>query len=160
MAAAVRVKLAEPGRVVADLTLRKMLGYNIKRAYIVIQADLTRLLEPFGLRLVTFSALSVIVDNPDIQQSQLARTIAIVHPNLVAIVDELETRQLVERRPAPGDRRARVLRATAAGRRLCEQATRQMIRREAAYAASVTADQREVLFDALKAVENSISEER
>jgi DNA-binding MarR family transcriptional regulator len=53
-------------------------------------------------------------------QSQQAIGEAIQAPasRMVAIVDELEERGLVERRPHPGDRRIRALHLTPAGRRL------------------------------------------
>ena len=40
---------------------------------------------------------------------------------MVAIVDELEERGLIERRPHPGDRRVRALFLTAKGRRVLEK---------------------------------------
>ena len=42
---------------------------------------------------------------------------------MVALVDALEARELLERRPSPSDRRAHALHLTEAGRRLLGQAT-------------------------------------
>ena len=46
---------------VSDATLREFLGYHMKRAFNVVQADLARVLKPFELRMLTYSALVLIV---------------------------------------------------------------------------------------------------
>jgi DNA-binding MarR family transcriptional regulator len=107
---------------VTDENLRRFLGYHLKRAFNVISSDLARALEPFGLRMITYSALVLIVENPGLRQSQLADALDIERPNLVVIIDELEDRELIVRDRVPSDRRAYALRATLAGRRLCEKA--------------------------------------
>ena len=107
---------------VSDQMLRQLLGYNLKRAFNEIRADLTKTLAPFDLRMVTYSALTLIVENPGLRQSHLADALSIERPNLVIIVDELEQRELITREKVAGDRRAYALRATLAGRRLQQKA--------------------------------------
>ncbi|GAB4576747.1 MAG: hypothetical protein Tsb0019_01840 [Roseibium sp.] len=107
---------------VSDRTLRALHGYQIKRAFNVIQSDLNRTLKPFDLRMITYTALVLIVDNPGLRQSQLAEAMDIERPNLVVIVDELERRDLITRDRLPSDRRAYALNATPDGLELCEQA--------------------------------------
>ena len=51
-------------------------------------------------------------------QQAIAETIGAPPSRMVAIVDELEARGLIERRPHPGDRRVHALYLTGAGRRL------------------------------------------
>lgn len=105
-----------------DRTLREFAGYSMKRAFNAVQTDVNLTLAPFGLRMVTFSALVVIVDNPGLRQSQLAEILAIERPNLVLIIDELETREWIIRERAEDDRRAYSLQATLAGRQLHDKA--------------------------------------
>lgn len=107
---------------VSDETLRGFLGYHMKRAFNVIQADLTRTLKPFELRMLTYTALTLIVDNPGLRQSQLADAMDVERPNLVIIIDELERRDLIVRDRVPTDRRAYALHVTLVGRRLYEKA--------------------------------------
>ncbi len=107
---------------ISDDTLRAFLGYRMKRAFNVVQADLAETLRPFELRMITFTALVLIVDNPGARLSQLSDSIAIERPNLVAIVDELEKRGLVARRRMQSDRRAYALIPTATGKKLCVEA--------------------------------------
>jgi len=116
-------KVPTPSSAISDTTLRQFTGYGMKRAFMVIQADVTRTLEPLDLRMVTFSALAIIGDNPGLSQTQLAGALAIERPNLVVIVDELERRDLVSRDRVPTDRRTYALQLTAEGRRLLVRAT-------------------------------------
>ena len=90
----------------SDRTLRGFVGYGIKRAFSAIQSDVNATLAPFGLRMLTYSALAVIRDNPGLRQTQLAEILLIERPNLVLILDELEGADLVVRTRARDDRRA------------------------------------------------------
>lgn len=99
------------------------MGYHLKRAFNVMQADLVQTLKPYELRMVTYTALILIVDNPGLRQSQLAAAMDVERPNLVVIIDELEGRDLIVRDRVPTDRRAYALKATLAGRRLYDKAT-------------------------------------
>lgn len=94
----------------------------MKRAFNVVQDDLAKTLKPFDLRMLTYTALVLIVDNPGLRQSQLADAMDVERPNLVVILDELERRELIVRDRVPTDRRAYALNATLAGRQLYDQA--------------------------------------
>lgn len=107
---------------ISDDTLREFIGYHIKRAFNVVQTDLNQTLKPLGLRMVTYSALVLIVDNPGLRQSQLAVALDVERANLVVIIDELEGRDLITRDRVPTDRRAYALNPTLAGRRLYDRA--------------------------------------
>ena len=107
---------------VDDAALRQFVGYNMKRAFNVVQADLTQTLKPLGLRMLTYTALVLIVENPGLSQSQLAAAMDVERPNLVEIIDELEQRALVLRRRVPADRRIYALTATPEGIQLCQKA--------------------------------------
>ena len=107
---------------VDDAVLRQFVGYNMKRAFNVVQADLTQTLKPLGLRMLTYTALVLIVENPGLSQSQLAAAMDVERPNLVEIIDELEQRALVLRRRVPADRRIYALTATPKGIQLCQKA--------------------------------------
>lgn len=114
---------AEIGVALYDETLDGIFGYHLKRATNVLQLDLKQTLQPFGLRMLTYTALVLIVDNPGLRQSQLAEAMDVERPNMVVIIDALESRELIIRDRVPTDRRAYALHATLAGRRLCEKAT-------------------------------------
>lgn len=107
---------------VSDETLRRFLGYHMKRAFNVVQADLVATLKPFELRMLTYTALVLVCDNAGLSQAQLAAAMDVERPNIVVIVDELERRELINRTRVPTDRRAYALVPTLKGRHLCEQA--------------------------------------
>lgn len=105
-----------------DSKLRQFLGYRMKRAWMLIQADLSQALKPFDLRIVTFSILQIVVSSPGLRPSQLAETLDIERPNLVALLDELLRRDLLRKERDSHDRRAVLLHPTDAGIALCAKA--------------------------------------
>ena len=141
-----------PARVIDD-TLRSFAGYYMKRAFNVVQADLSLRLKPLGLRMVTFSALVLIVDNPGLRQSQLADALAIERPNIVTILDELQRKGLILRDRAPDDRRAYALRATTAGEQVCQQAMAVMRTHEGRVFDALSHAERQTLIKTLNKVE-------
>ena len=145
---------------VNDETLRRFVGYRLKRTFNVLRSDLIAVLEPLGLRILTYSALVLIVDNPGLRPSQLADALAIERPNLVVVLDELEQRALIVRRSDQKDRRAHVLTATEAGQRLCARAVAADEAHEAKLLAEVPAVDREVLLSVLGRIERAKSEVR
>jgi len=80
------------------------IGYHMKRAYVTLSTDFRRALGEDGFAPRVFSAMSLIVQFPNITQSELARKLGIERSGLVAIIDELEQRSFVRRQPVPGDR--------------------------------------------------------
>lgn len=140
---------------VNDETLRNFAGYHMKRAFNVIQADLANTLKPFDLRMLTYTALVLIVDNPGLRQSQLADAMDIERPNLVVIIDELERRELIVRDRVPTDRRAYALKATLAGRRLFEKAVAAVKAHEERLLGAMEAQTRVAMIDAMRFIEKS-----
>lgn len=140
---------------VSDATLRRFVGYHMKRAFNVVQDDLTKTLKPFDLRMVTYSALVLIVDNPGMRQSQLADAMEIERPNLVVIIDELERRELIVRDRVPTDRRAYALKATLAGRRLYDQAIAAVTAHEAKLMRNLDEDTIAAIVVAMKQIEKA-----
>ena len=137
----------------ADAALRPFVGYNIKRVYIAIQTDFLATLEEFGLRATTFSALTLIVAQPDMTQSQLAAALSIERSGVVLIVDELESRDLITRNKVPRDRRTYALRATLAGVQLQGKAVEKVEAHESRMLARLDGAQREELMRMLSLIE-------
>lgn len=138
---------------ISDATLRLFAGYYMKRAFNVVQADLSQTLRPFGLRMLTYSALTVIADNPGLRQAQLAGALAMERPNMVAIIEELHGRGLIRRDRDPTDRRAYALMPSPEGRQLCERANRAVKRHEARMFGFLDENERAALLRALRRVE-------
>ena len=96
--------------------LEELVGYNLKRAYMIARSDFRASLGEDGLSPPFFSALSLVVQNPNITQSALARILGIERSGMVAMVDELERRAYIKRTTIPGDRRVQALVPTPEGR--------------------------------------------
>lgn len=99
----------------AHSDLEDLVGYNLKRAYLIVSSDFKRTLGQDGFAPRVFSALSLVAQFPNITQSELARNLGIERSGLVAIIDELEDRELLQRIAVPNDRRVQALAPTAAG---------------------------------------------
>lgn len=125
--------------------LGDFVGYALKRAYLNFQSDFIDSVAHLGLRPGQFAALSIIIDNPDISQSRLARALAIERSGVVLIVDELEGRDLISRNKVPGDRRSYALRATPAGEKLRDDAVAVIRTHEDRLLAGLNADERKTL---------------
>jgi DNA-binding MarR family transcriptional regulator len=65
-----------------------------------------------------FRVMNVVDAAEGLSQQAIGEAIQAPASRMVAIVDELEQRGLVERRPHPSDRRVRAVHLTAAGRKL------------------------------------------
>jgi DNA-binding MarR family transcriptional regulator len=125
-----------------DQPLQGLIGYAMKRAMSIIQADFARVMAEHGLRAVSFSALSIIVGRPGLTQTQLAEALQIEPSNLVTLVDELVTRSLIRRAPVAQDRRRHALMPTAEGTALAATARISAEAHEQALFDGMTADER------------------
>jgi DNA-binding MarR family transcriptional regulator len=93
------------------------LGYAISRRFHAV-------LEPLDLEPGEFALMRAVAANDGEPQNALAERLHISPSWMVAIVDDLEKRELLERRPHARDRRVRTLHLTAAGTKLMKQAER------------------------------------
>ena len=132
-----------------DMLLRQFIGYNMKRAYMQIQDDMSSTLEPLGLRVGTYSALAVVMGSPGISQTQLGEVLNIKRSGVVVVVDDLERLGVVERRPVLTDRRAYALHVTPAGKQLWKRAEAAVQAHEAALFAELDPEEQRTLQDLL-----------
>lgn len=98
--------------------LRSLVGFAVRSMHQYLSDGLSEVVQEDGLKPHQFTALSLIVDNPTISQSELARALGIKPSNIVQLIDEMEALQLVRRTPAEGTRRSYALVATKRGVRL------------------------------------------
>ena len=91
------------------------LGYTVSRRFHDVLAPLE--LEPSE-----FAVLRAVGSNQGRSQHALAERLHISASHMVAIVDKLEERALLERRPQADDRRVRSLYLTSAGKKLLARA--------------------------------------
>jgi DNA-binding MarR family transcriptional regulator len=97
-----------------------------------------------------YVVLSALADEPMRTQAALARAIGADKTRIIADLDELQARGLIEREPDPQDRRVRLLRLTPAGRRLHAEVRAAIRAGEERLLAELTAADRRVFLKVLR----------
>jgi len=95
--------------------LDELTGYALRRAQLLITQAFDAAFGPEGITTQRVSALTLIALNPGMSQTRLAHAIGASRPQITVVVDALLELGLVERRPAPTDRRSVSLHLTAQG---------------------------------------------
>jgi DNA-binding MarR family transcriptional regulator len=115
-----------------DLTgLSGKIGYLLRRAQITVFAEFTDALRELRLRPGQFAVLRLIGSNPGLSQAKVSATLGIQRANLVAVIDELEARRMLNRDASTTDRRSHCLHLTAEGRRVLIRSSELQDRHEA-----------------------------
>src|SRR5438876_750009 len=141
---------ATPAGNLAEAQLHRVLGYQLAQATIATTAVYTRMVgEPFGLRPVEFTMLSLINENPGGSPAQLAKALAVSAPNISMWIDRLEAQGWVVRRRDDNDKRAQQLRLTAKGAGLVAKATEQVLLGEQKAFAHLSEGERTILVELL-----------
>ena len=81
-------------------------------------------IEEAGLCLTDFAALEALLHKGPLTITEIQGKVLLASGSMTAAVDRLEKKGLIIRRPAPSDRRAKVLELTSEGRRVVETAFR------------------------------------
>ena len=98
----------------------------LMRFYFVQRRHLPEWAARFGLSHVQCHVLHLIEPGQPVPMSRLAEALSCDASNVTGLVDRLEARGLLERRPAPSDRRVKVLALTPTGTRLRDEMLRHM----------------------------------
>jgi len=132
--------------------LESLLGYNARRAALAVIEVFMQRMAIYKLKPVDFSVLSLITHNPGITSSQLCSSLGILPPNLVGMVNALEKRELIMRKPHPRDGRAMGLHLTSAGQKLVQGAERTAAELEAEVASRLTPAESKTLLRLLRKI--------
>ncbi len=132
--------------------LETFVGYNARRAWLVVTQVFAERMAVYGLKQADFSVLSLLAHNPGATSRQLCSTLDILPPNLVNLIAAMDSRGLIERRPHPHDGRAIGLHLTPAGEALIRDAERTVTQLEAEASARLTARERETLIRLLQKI--------
>lgn len=116
------LRSAPPTEAVRIGDLSEFLGYSLKRAQLRIFDDFIRCVATLQLTPAQFSVLMLVDANPGRNQTEIASTLGILRPNFVAMLDELESRELCLRVRSDSDRRSHILKLTDKGRAVLSRA--------------------------------------
>lgn len=92
-------------------------GFLLSRAHFASRDRADALLRPYGIVVRHFGLMMLLAEHGPSSQQALARRLSVSPAMITQIVDDVETRGLVERRPNPGDRRSYLVTLTPAGKR-------------------------------------------
>jgi DNA-binding MarR family transcriptional regulator len=121
----------DDGAAVEDL-LGIRLGYLLKHAQLRLAERAGPALAPFGLDARELAVLAVLAAGHPLSQVEAARRLGVDRTTMVALVDVLEGKELVERRRSKEDRRRNVVELTELGKRVLADAedARESVERE------------------------------
>ncbi|WP_405736200.1 MarR family transcriptional regulator [Streptomyces sp. NBC_01537] len=96
--------------------LSSRLGYLLKHAYLRLTEESARALAPHGIDGRELAVLAVLDAHDELSQLEAAGKLGIDRTTMVALVDALESKEFVERRRSPQDRRKNIVQLTPVGR--------------------------------------------
>jgi DNA-binding MarR family transcriptional regulator len=132
--------------------LESLLGYNARRAALEIIGLFLQRMAIYDLRPVDFSVLSLITHNPGISSRQLCSELNILPPNLVGMINTLEKRELILRKPHPSDGRVVGLHLSDVGSKLMKNAEQTAKELEEEAASKLTSNERKTLMRLLQKI--------
>ena len=114
-----------------------------------MQTEAEAELAVFGLRARHVIALTLLRDLGEQNQSDLSATLGMDATNVVALLNELEADDLVQRRRSPQDRRRHTVALTASGRARLKEIEDLLTRVEQRVLSPLTAQEQETLYTLL-----------
>lgn len=130
--------------------LPELIGYHLRRAQLTVFNDFVGTMANQQITPGQFGVLALISANPGLSQSALARAVGIERSTMVAVIDALQGRDLVERRPSPVDRRSYALVLSAAGKALLAVLKPLVAEHEDRISDGLTNDEKQILLRLLK----------
>ncbi len=130
--------------------LPDLLGYNLRRAQVALFRDFAAATEEYDITPGQFGVLILVDATPGLNQTELGEAMGVDRSTVVAVIDRLQKRGLVERRAVPADRRSHALHLTAPGRQLLARMIPAVRAHEARFAGHLADAERRELTALLK----------
>lgn len=134
--------------------LPSLMGYALRRAQSAVFADFAATFAKAGEALTPgeFGLLVLVDRNEGLSQMALARALGIDRSTLVPILDRLQARDLLVRRPSPTDGRTHALALTPAGEKALARFGRLVRAHEKKIASGLSTTETRTLIDLLQRV--------
>jgi MarR family transcriptional regulator, lower aerobic nicotinate degradation pathway regulator len=129
--------------------LRSSASYLLKRLAWVVKERTMDAFESTGLTSYQYAVLALLEEEPRETQAMIADALGYDRSHLVGLLDELEKRDLIERRRDPDDRRRHLVSLTPEGKRALGRLRAIVKRVEDEFFAPLDAEQRRTLYDLL-----------
>jgi len=130
----------------------RAVGFTVSSVGYAVARRFRETLAPLRLEPREFALLRAVGAAEGQSQQAIGERLSIPPSRMVAFVDALEERSLLERRHNPHDRRARELHLTSAGQELLERAFKLAVEFELQLCAELNGEEREQLLDLLQRV--------
>ena len=126
------------GRTLSLGILSSLLGYHLRRAQVAAFQNFAEVVGASELTPGQFGVLVVIDANAGLSQTRLGSALGIDRSTVVAVIDRLESRGLVVRRPSPHDRRSHALHLSEEGKGVLKRITERVLAHEQMIAAKLS----------------------
>lgn len=110
-----------PGDPIETGRLEGILGFHLRMASVAVYQDYSAAMSEIGLTQKQFAVMELIAQNPGSSQIDLAAQLSMDRATMMALINRLQDRDLVERRPSPFDRRRQQLLLTEQGHSVLAQ---------------------------------------
>jgi DNA-binding MarR family transcriptional regulator len=131
-------------------------GFLLSQLGFEVSARFGKLMAEVDLEPRQFALMRAIEASEGHSQNAVAEWLRIPASSMVALIDQLEERGLIERRLHPTDRRSRTLHTTRAGRELLESATELAMGLELTICAGIEEAERSRMLDLLARVADNL----
>lgn len=131
-------------------------GFTLSQLGFATSRRFGQIVGTLGLEPRHFALLRAVREADGQPQQAVAERLGIPASTMVSLVDQLEARSLLERRPHPADRRTRLLHLTGRGEAVLEEATALGAQWERAICAGLSAGERAQLLSLLRRVAANI----
>jgi DNA-binding MarR family transcriptional regulator len=135
-----------------DVSLDELVGYVLRRAQIKVFQHLAGELAEHDLRPAQFAALAILEREPGLAQADLARSLKIEPPQMVNMLNKLESRALAVRVRSPSDKRSYGVFLSRNGEKLLQELKGVAVRSDAESTKALTGDERDTLLHLLRKV--------
>ena len=132
--------------------LDHLVGYAASRAAITMRKVFAKHMAPVDLKIVEFSILMLVVQNPQVNQKQLGQALDISAPNMAVTLDRMVERGWVERVRSTQDRRAQHIHLTKEGAQLVQRAEKVAATMEAPVLSVLSVAEKALLIELLNKV--------
>lgn len=133
-----------------DSALGEFPGHMIRRLQQIVVARYAAETEPYGVTPLQWAALRAAQAKPGLDQSTLARDIVLDTSTVAGVIDRLEARGLITRKPSLHDRRVRTLYITEEGATLLAQVSPVVVDVQHWLMSPLTPQEREQFWHALR----------
>jgi DNA-binding MarR family transcriptional regulator len=139
------------------LTLQQFLPYRFANLAEKISVSLSRIyVDSFGINVAEWRILATLGEFGELQAKQVARHSNMDKVRVSRAVASLTTKDLLDRRPCPGDSRGSLLHLSPAGRRLYLQLVPQALCWEQALVEPLSEEERRLLSGVLDRLESGL----